>query len=330
MADPIKFRPKTYPAPEFPPRRVPMFSRMPPAVFASLMGLLGLGLALRRGLAAAQLEAGPGELALGLISGLYLFALIAYASKIARRPSVVIDELKTLPGRTGLSAASLSVLLLAAVLLPYSAALAKVTLFAGLALHTLLALLILRHLRAAPPEAREVTPVWHLHFVGFIIGALTAAPLGLLSLATAIFYLTLPIAVVLWLIGVKQIIQRIPPAPLRPLLAIHLAPLALFASSAALLGMPRVGLGFAIAGMLFAALLTAAFKWLTVSGFSALWGAFTFPVAALASAFYLLQMDVTGTIVLICALGLIPPIAFHVLKGWAKGGLAAKTNAAQA
>lgn len=330
MAAPLKFRPKTYPAPEFPPRRLPLFSRMPPAVFPAIMGLLGLGLALRRGLAAAQVAGGVAELALGLITAVYLFALLAYLSKILRRPAVLQDEAKTLPGRAGLASASLSVLLLAAVLLPYSAALAKGLLFAGLALHVALALFILRHLLRSPPEAREVTPVWHLHFVGFIIGTLTAVPLGLTTLATALFYLTLPIAVLLWAIGLKQIIQRIPPAPLRPLLAIHLAPFALFASTAALLDLPLLGLGFAAAGLLYTLILTAASKWLTASGFSALWGAFTFPLAALSSALYLLQYDVTGTLALIAALGLIPPIAFQVLKGWANGKLAAKTNAAQA
>ena len=43
-------RPRMYPAPEFPPRKPALFARTPPAVFPVLLGLLGLGLALRRGL----------------------------------------------------------------------------------------------------------------------------------------------------------------------------------------------------------------------------------------------------------------------------------------
>ena len=35
-------RPKRYPPPEFPPRRAKLFAKTPPAVFPSILGLLGL------------------------------------------------------------------------------------------------------------------------------------------------------------------------------------------------------------------------------------------------------------------------------------------------
>ena len=44
----IERRPKAYPPPEFPPRRPKLFAKTPPAVFPVVLGLLGLGLALRR------------------------------------------------------------------------------------------------------------------------------------------------------------------------------------------------------------------------------------------------------------------------------------------
>lgn len=53
--DSRQLRPRVFPPPQFPPMRVPLFSRMPPAIFPSIMGLLGLGLALRRGLVALDL-----------------------------------------------------------------------------------------------------------------------------------------------------------------------------------------------------------------------------------------------------------------------------------
>ena len=37
-------RPKRYPPPEFPPRRAKLFAKTPPAVFPSILGLLGLGM----------------------------------------------------------------------------------------------------------------------------------------------------------------------------------------------------------------------------------------------------------------------------------------------
>ena len=49
MTTPVKDRrPRAYPAPEFPPRKPKLFARTPPAIFPSLLGLLGLGLAARK------------------------------------------------------------------------------------------------------------------------------------------------------------------------------------------------------------------------------------------------------------------------------------------
>ncbi|MBL9056147.1 MAG: hypothetical protein JNJ84_07720, partial [Rhodobacteraceae bacterium] len=66
-------RPKSFPPPEFPPRRPALFARTPPAVFPVILGLLGLGLALRRALAALQLPGGLVEAALGALLVLWAF-----------------------------------------------------------------------------------------------------------------------------------------------------------------------------------------------------------------------------------------------------------------
>ena len=328
--DPKNFRPRAYPAPEFPPRRPALFARVPPAAFPPVMGLFGLGLALRRAAVDLQFPGAIPDLLLGAVSLLWLFCLLAYAAKLGRRPGVLIEDLRVLPGRAGLNALTLSGLLFAATLLPFAPDAARIVLFVFLALHAGLALTILRLLLTGPPEGRDVTPVWHLAFVGFIIGALTAAPLGLTGLATAILYATMAVAAAIYAASAVQLIRRIPPAPLRPLLAIHLAPVSLFAMVAMLLGMDglaMVSLGLAalvVTGLIFAA------QWMTVAGFSPLWGAFTFPMAAFASALFAVGFDVTAGFVLIPALGLIPFVAVKVLKAWAAGTLAAKTNAAEA
>lgn len=329
-SEPPRFRPKMYPAPEFPPRRPRLFARVPPAAFPSVMGLLGLGLVLRR--AAVELQFAPDlpDMFLGAVCLLWLFCLLAYGAKLARRPAVLIEDLRILPGRAGLAALVLSGMLVAAALVPLAPGLAKVVLFAFLALHGALALIMIRVLLTAPPEAREVTPVWHLSFVGFIIAGLAAVPLGLTQLATGVLYATIPVACAIWAISLVQLVRRIPPAPLRPLLAIHLAPASLFVTVAAGLEMRELALGFAGLAVLIVTGLIFAAQWMTKAGFSALWGAFTFPMAAFCGALFALGADVTATFILIPALGLIPMIAFKVLQSWAKGQLAAKTNAAEA
>ena len=67
------------------------------------------------------------------------------------------------------------------------------------------------------------------------------------------------------------------------------------------------------------------------AGPSPLWGAFTFPLAALATAFLLLERGLwAGLAVLGVALAVNPLIAWWVLKRWPGGRLAAVTNAAEA
>ena len=330
MADPARFRPKAYPPPQFPPARAPLFSRTPPAIFPPILGLFGLGLALRRAAEVPVVPAALPEVVLGAVSLLWAFAALAYLAKLARRPAVLVEDLRTLPGRAGVAALVLSVLLLAAALVPYAPGLARGLLIGGLVLHAALAALTLGLFAQAPREAREVTPVWHLLYVGFIIGGIAALPLGMEALARALLSATMPVAVAIWAISLVQLIRRIPPAPLRPLLAIHLAPASLFVTVAAGLWEFDIAAGFTILAGLMLMVLLVAGPWITRSGFSPLWGAFTFPLAAYVSSLFAMGFAVTGTIALIGALGLIPYVAVRVLQSWAKGDLAARTNAAQA
>ena len=325
-------RPKSFPAPEFPPRKLKLFARTPPAVFSALLGLLGLGLAARRGLGWLGLEAGLAEAALGAILAVFCFALAALAVKVARRPAVVLEDMRVLPGRAGYATASMGVMASAAVLATYGPALAAGVLGLGLALHLALAALWIKVWLGLPAEGRVVTPAWHLSFVGFIVGAVSAVSMGFEGVAQGILWAVMPVAAAIWGVSLAQLIARIPPAPLRPMLAIHLAPAALFATVAHGLGQDLLAYSFASFGaVIFASLLLSA-RWLTASGFSPLWGSFTFPLASYAAALISLggHWAEAGMVVLLLAAALIPMIGVRVVKMWATGALAAKTNAAEA
>ena len=69
---------------------------------------------------------------------------------------------------------------------------------------------------------------------------------------------------------------------------------------------------------------------ITASGFSALWGAFTFPLTAFCTALFSINLDVTAAIALAFTTGLVITVLIRVLRAWPKGQLAAKTNAAEA
>ena len=64
------------------------------------------------------------------------------------------------------------------------------------------------------------------------MAAAPALALGWGVVAEGLFWTMLPVALAIWGLSLRQFARAVPPAPLRPLLAIHLAPAALLALSA--------------------------------------------------------------------------------------------------
>ncbi|WP_095589572.1 tellurium resistance protein [Actibacterium ureilyticum] len=319
------------------PIRPKFATRTPPAIFPPVFGLFGLGLAWRRAGDTFQMPAALGEMILGAVTLLFVFCALAYGIKVARRPAVIAEDLRVLPGRAGLAAAVLCTYLLAGVLARMDAGAARLVLWLGLGLNAGLIGLYLWQLVTGPAEQRVVTPVWHLIFVGPIVGAMVAAQLGAGALAQGIFWVTLPVAFGIWAASLVQLWRTRFPAPLRPFLAIHLAPACLLGIVALMLG--RVGLavllGYGAIAIL--AALVLAGRWLTAGGFGPAWSSFTFPLAAFATLMQLLAsagqgagFRLAGGLALVAATLIVPVIAFKVMQIWAKGQLGAKTNAASA
>lgn len=329
---------RSVPPPRLKPEARPgLFRRTPPAIFPPILGLFGLGIAWRRGQGTFGIPEAPVEGYLGAVSLLFLFALMAYGAKVFFRPQVLTEDFRTLPGRAGLAALTMSLMMLAAVLVPYAPRLAAWLLAGGVVLHALVALSALRLYLGGPEEARQVTPVMHLTFVGLINAPLAAVPLGMTLVAEGILWYALAAAAIVWAAGLKPLLSGTAPAPLRPLQAIHLAAASLLGTAAHLLGYATLGNALALFSALLFLLLVARARWLTEAGFSGFWSAFTFPIAAFAGVLFLsaesLGSEPVRTVaglVLIAATLIIPPIAFRVMQLWAKGILAQKTNAATA
>lgn len=305
--------------------------RVPPAIFPPIMGLFGLGLGWRRFAALADMPSAPAEIILGGVTLLFLFSLAAYAAKMMRRPTIVADDLGVLPGRLGLSALFACLYLSAVVLHPYLPRLSGLLIVGAVIIQIGLMALILRVLAALPATARQLRAAGHLYFTSPLVGAMAAALTGQDMLGLMLLAGSLVVGVPIWLADLIGILRgRLPPPPLRPVLALHL-------SVTAVAGITSDALGYTGAAQFFAWLaavtllaLVLGMPWLTRSGFSALWSAFTFPLAATASLWlslgglWLWQ----GQVALLAATGIVPAIAFRVMKMWAGGQLAIKTNAA--
>ncbi len=333
MSEPVaRHRPKMYPPPEFPPRRAKLFARTPPVAFSVILGLLGLVLALRAGLAAAALPAGPADLLAGVAVALWVFAVVAYGTKLMRRPGTIMEDLRVLPARGGIAAATMGGMAVAAIVAPFAPTLGWAVLVVALVAHVGHAVLLLVLLWRLPPEARVMNPTFHMTLVGPIVGGIAAAALGNPVLASLLFVATLPIAAVIWAISILRLRTDQPPAPLRPLLAIHLAPAAVLASVAGVIGQDRYELALLILALIIAAGLVLRLRWIMAAGMSPLWGAFSFPLAALTGAMLGRggAWAVPGLAMLALSLATIPALVWLVLKDWPGGKLAARTNAAEA
>ncbi|PTV97125.1 tellurite resistance protein [Rhodobacter aestuarii] len=317
-----------------PPNAAPkgLWRRTPPAIFPPTLGLLGLALAWRKGAVAFDLPAAVPDILIGAVTLFSLFALLTYGAKLAQRPGAAMEDLKILPGRAGLSAAVLCLYLLAAATAPYALLFGQGLFFVGVVAHLVLTVALIITLIKGPPEQRRVTPAWHLSFSGWIVAAMAAAGLGYTLLATGLFWLALVIAVVIWTISLQQFARESVPAPLRPLLAIHLAPAAVIGTTAASLGGTALAQVFGIITGALLVIFLARALWLLKAGFSPFWGALTFPMAATASLWLSLggPWRLAGAAMLVAATLAILPIAYRIFQMWAKGQLAAKTGASVA
>lgn len=311
-----------------------LWAQTPPAIFPPILGLFAIGLAWRRASDIFAIPSSFGEFVLGAVALLYLFAVLAYFGKILRRPGALVDDLRILPGRAGLPAASMAGMLLAAVMVRYSTSAAIGILVVAIAAHALIAFLIVVILARAPLAQRRVTPVWQVAFVGFIVAPIAAIPLGAGAMSEIIFILTLPMAITIWASHAYLVAGSGVPAPLRPTLAIHLAPICLFGIVSGLLGYIGLSAAFGWLSVLGLGILIIRGRYLTRAGFSPFWGAFTFPLAAFVNlmlilANYVAPFRLFGGLALVAGSLLIPWIAYRIMKMWAAGSLAAKTNASR-
>lgn len=320
-------------APVFPQSTPPgLWRRTPPAIFPPALGLAALALGWRKAAQVFGLPPGLAEALSGAVTLLCAFVFLAYLGKLLRRPAVVLEDLRILPGRAGLSAGVLMLYLIAAILGPYLPGAAMAVLAGAGALHLGLCAAMLYVFATGPAEQRRVNPTWHLLFSGWIVAALVAAQLGLATVAAALFWGALICALVIWSLSLRQLARETVPAPLRPLLAIHLAPAAVFGTTAAQFGALALAWVFALGAALLLALFVLRGRWLLAAGFSPLWGALTFPLAATAMLWLTLGgiWRLPGAVALVAATLVVPLIAVRIYKMWAKGELAPKTGAALA
>lgn len=277
----------------------PGLAHLPMPLLVLPMGLGGAGLAWRQ---AAETLGAPGFLgeALLLLTALAWLLLVGlHGLRGLRHPAALLAETRH-PVRVAFAAGpTIGLMILSTAAFPYSVALAKVLWCVAAPLHLVVAMLLLRRMLAGRGEVAMLAPPLLIPFVGSILAPAFGVRMGFVDASWMMF----GVGLVMWLVLLPLLLHRLVagpplPVPMRPSLAIFLAPPALGALALLELTGRADGLALALVGvaLLAAATLLSLARELAATPFSLAWWGVTFPSAAFA--------------VMVMAFG------FHPLLGW--------------
>src|SRR5690606_24186982 len=279
-------------------RRLPVSERLqhfPVALFAAVMGLSGLAMALTQAHRQFGLPSLPGQL-VALLAGV-VFALVAacYLIKFVRFRSAVVADF-THPVRMSFTAAfSVSLLLLAILSLPVAPRLSAVLWGIGASVHIVITLYVLTAWVYQPRfEIAHISPAWFIPVVGNILVPIA----GVHHASAELSWFFFSIGLVFWLVLLTIIFYRMffhhpLPARLLPTLFILIAPPAVgFVSWLQLTGEVNAFARILYYSALFLTLLllTQAGRFLKLSFFLS-WWAYSFPMAAVTIATLLMYQQ---------------------------------------
>jgi tellurite resistance protein len=263
----------------------PLLARLPVTLFATVMGLTGLGLAWHRAAPVLGAPAVIGSTIVVLASALFAALVVIYATKALRHPQAVRAEWLH-PVRIALfPAVSISLLLLAAAWAPRQPAIAEVLWLLGATVQLTLTIAIVSAWISRPGiEWANANPAWFIPAVGNVIVPLAGARLGYTELAW-LFY---AVGLGFWLVLLPIVFARLffagpLPERMRPMLFVLIPPpavalLSYFALGGALDPFARVLYGLAAFFTLF---LLARAHWFVRLPFYLSWWGYSFPLAAI-------------------------------------------------
>lgn len=314
----------------------PLWRRTPPAIFPVCLGLIGLGLGWRNAADILPIAQEIGDLLLGFSSAFFLFFLAFYLRKITARPAVLFEDMKNSGARAGVAAAAMSMMLLAAALLPLGLSVPQVW-WTGVIMQIAASAIVCYAIWQDPPKQRQFTPFQYLTFVGPVAGPIAGIPLGYVRESIWLILAALVAHIIISVGNGNRLMRTRPPIPLRPSLAIFLAPNCLFALGFGLLEIDWAFYVFYWIANSAALVLVLLTPWMIKGGWTPIWGAFTFPTAAFLNVQVMAIAKGAGALAVFgtyagLTLGtpLILFIAYRSVMSWSTGELAELSGAAKA
>lgn len=256
---------------------------LPLPLFAVPMGIGGLGLAWRE---AARLLGAPGligEAILALTAALWLLIAVLHGVRALRHPAALTGDLRH-PVRAGFAGAiSIGLMIVAGGLIPYAPGFATLVWLGAVAFHLLVGVWTVRGLLQSPREAAVLVPPLLIPLVGNIVAPIFGVRLGFEALSWMLYGL----GALLWVMIQPLILGRLIhgpalPLPLRPTLAILLAPPSVGAVALSVLTGGEGPLVLAVLGLavLVALVLLSLAGEIARCPFGLPWWGLTFPSAA--------------------------------------------------
>lgn len=272
--------------------RNPSTRHFPVQMFASVLGVAGLGLAWREAGQVFGFTLSVGELFLGFAAGFYIAVLALYGLKAFRHPDALAEDFIHPVRGCYFSAAAMGLLLLSSAATPHSVWLAEALWIFGTPINLIVTLAIVSGWMTREFHMRHATPVWFLPIAGNLLATIAGAPLGYVEIGWMIF----AVGFIFWLVLQVVIFYRLLfhepiEQPLRPTIVIMMAPPALayiayqVLTGGAMLGaIGGFGTMFYGLTLFIAALLAVQIPMLMRLPFALSNWSYTFPLSALAAA----------------------------------------------
>lgn len=268
-----------------PVRNAATLEHLPFPLLAMPMGLGGVGLAWRQAAVSLGVPALIGEALLALTALVWIAVVALHLLRALRHPAAVAAELRHPVRAAFVAAPTVGLMIVSAFAYRHAPQLGAALWSAAVALHLIVAMLLLRRILGGGGEVAMLAPPLLIPLVGNILAPVFGAPMGFADLSWMMF----GIGLVLWLAVLPLLLHRLLagpalPPPLKPTLCILLAPpavaaLALVALTGTTHGVPMLFTGVAL--LVAAVLLSLAGDFAKVP-FSLAWWGVTFPTAAFA------------------------------------------------
>ncbi|MCI5074821.1 SLAC1 anion channel family protein [Oricola sp.] len=264
---------------------VDRLENFPVTFFAVVMGMLGLTLAAHAAETAIGLPSLVSLVALAASAVILLVVSVLYATKYFRHRPAVAEEWAHPVKIAFFPTISISVLLLAVALVPYSRGVATALWIVGAVAQGALTLSVVANwIGHRPFQPIHIGPAWFIPAVGNVVVPVAGAQLGFIEISWLFFSAGLIFWIILLTLVMNRLIFHDPlPGRLLPTLVILIAPPAVaFVAYFRLTGEIDVFARILInSGYVFAAVVMTQFSKFVRLPFALSWWALSFPVAAL-------------------------------------------------